>query len=87
MDHLKGVVYKEPENEGASHRLYLVIYDTVPGGTGSLKELMRSPQNLLHLLELAHQAIVDCVITSYSIHYTKLYDSQFPEDFHFRNKL
>ena len=60
VDHLKGVVYREPENEGESWRQYLVIYDTVPGGTGSLKELMRTPDNLLKLLELAYQAIVEC---------------------------
>lgn len=58
--HLKGVVYREPENEGDSWRQYLVIYDTVPGGTGSLKELMRTPDNLLRLLRLAYQALVDC---------------------------
>lgn len=60
VDHLKGVVYREPENEGESWRQYLVIYDSVPGGTGSLKELMRTPENLLHLLQLAYQALVDC---------------------------
>ena len=60
VDHLKGVVYREPENEGESWRQYLVIYDTVPGGTGSLKELMRTPENLLKLLQLAYEALVDC---------------------------
>lgn len=60
VDHLKGVVYKEPENEGDAYRQYLVIYDTVPGGTGSLKELMAAPEHLLDLLEQALQAINDC---------------------------
>ncbi|MCW0937423.1 DEAD/DEAH box helicase [Pantoea sp. RG18] len=60
VDHLKGVVYREPENEGESWRQYLVIYDTVPGGTGSLKELMRTPDNLLKLLQQAYQALVEC---------------------------
>jgi DEAD/DEAH box helicase domain-containing protein len=60
VDHLKGVVYREPENEGESWRQYLVIYDSVPGGTGSLKELMRTPDNLLKLLQLAYQALVEC---------------------------
>ena len=49
MDHLKGVVYREPENEGESWRQYLVIYDTVPGEPAPLKELMRTPDNLLKL--------------------------------------
>ncbi|MFM5260284.1 DEAD/DEAH box helicase [Aeromonas veronii] len=60
VDHLKGVVYREPENEGDSWRQYLVIYDTVPGGTGSLKELMREPDNLLQLLQLAYESLCDC---------------------------
>ena len=60
VDHLKGVVYKEPENEGDSYRQYLVIYDTVPGGTGSLKELMEKPEHLLDLLAQALQGINDC---------------------------
>ncbi|MGU0162001.1 Zn-binding domain-containing protein [Escherichia coli] len=35
-------------------------YDTVPGELVLLKELMRTPDNLLKLLELAYQAIVEC---------------------------
>ena len=42
-------------------RCYLVIYDSVPGGTGYLKELMRAPEPLLEVLELALQALNDCV--------------------------
>lgn len=42
-------------------RCYLVIYDGVPGGTGYLKELMRAPEPLLEVLELALQTLNDCV--------------------------
>jgi DEAD/DEAH box helicase domain-containing protein len=42
-------------------RCYLVIYDSVPGGTGYLKELMRAPEPLLEVLELALQALKECV--------------------------
>jgi DEAD/DEAH box helicase domain-containing protein len=42
-------------------RCYLVIYDSVPGGTGYLKELMRAPEPLLEVLELALQALNECV--------------------------
>jgi DEAD/DEAH box helicase domain-containing protein len=41
-------------------RCYLVIYDSVPGGTGYLKELMRAPEPLLEVLELALQALNEC---------------------------
>jgi DEAD/DEAH box helicase domain-containing protein len=42
-------------------RCYLVIYDSVPGGTGYLKELMRAPEPLLEVLDLALQALNECV--------------------------
>ncbi|MEF8753223.1 MAG: DEAD/DEAH box helicase [Accumulibacter sp.] len=42
-------------------RCYLVIYDSVPGGTGYLKELMRAPDPLLEVFELALQALNECV--------------------------
>ncbi|MBM4855841.1 DEAD/DEAH box helicase [Vibrio parahaemolyticus] len=60
VDHLKGCIYKEPEDSGDSYRYFLVIYDTVPGGTGSLKDLMQSPENLLKLLSLAQEAMMEC---------------------------
>jgi DEAD/DEAH box helicase domain-containing protein len=41
-------------------RCYLVIYDSVPGGTGYLKELMRAPEPLLEVLELALGALNTC---------------------------
>ena len=42
-------------------RCYLVIYDSVPGGTGYLKELMRAPEPLLEVLDLALKALNECV--------------------------
>lgn len=41
-------------------RCYLVIYDSVPGGTGYLKELMRAPQPLLDVLADTLQALDAC---------------------------
>ena len=41
-------------------RCYLVIYDSVPGGTGYLKELMRAPEPLLEVLVTALQALNEC---------------------------
>lgn len=64
VDHLKGTIYKEPTNAGESYRYYLVIYDSVPGGTGSLKELMQEPDNLLSLLTMALDVIEHCACVS-----------------------
>ncbi len=43
-----------------SPRQYLVIYDSVPGGTGYLKELMRDPAPLLEVLRLALADLQGC---------------------------
>ncbi|TKB47988.1 DEAD/DEAH box helicase [Ferrimonas sediminicola] len=60
VDHLRGLIYQQPEPNDPLHRNYLVIYDTVPGGTGSLKELMREPDNLMTMLQMALDAIEEC---------------------------
>lgn len=41
-------------------RCFLVIYDSVPGGTGYLKELMRAPEPLLEVFDIALQALNSC---------------------------
>lgn len=43
-----------------SPRQYLVIYDSVPGGTGYLKELMRDPAPLFEVLRLALVGLQGC---------------------------
>ena len=43
-----------------SAQTYLVIYDTVPGGTGYLKELMRDRTPVLEVLEEALQVLRNC---------------------------
>jgi len=64
IDHIKSTVFNEPINEGDARRHYLVIYDTIPGGTGYLKELMRDSNNLLKLLELAFHTLDICSCNS-----------------------
>ena len=60
IDHIKSTVYSEPVNAGEGRRYYLVIYDTVPGGTGYLKSLMASPENLLDLVERSFRKLDSC---------------------------
>ena len=45
------------DNDG---RHYLILYDTVPGGTGYLKDLLAKPENLLDVLQAAHTALQNC---------------------------
>lgn len=46
--------------DSESARTYLVIYDSVPGGTGYLKELMRDPAPLFEVFSLAATALNTC---------------------------
>jgi DEAD/DEAH box helicase domain-containing protein len=60
IDHIKSTTYSEPVNEGEGRRYYLVIYDSIPGGTGYLKELMRDPNNLISLIEKSFTKLDTC---------------------------
>ena len=61
VDHLNMTIYHEPVDGSAHKRRYLVLYDTVPGGTGYLKQLMRSPKPLMDILEKAYIHMKRCV--------------------------
>ena len=39
---------------------FLLLYDTVPGGTGYLKQMMNDPGNLLGIFQLARDAMSEC---------------------------
>lgn len=45
---------------GQGAQSFLVIYDSVPGGTGYLKELMRDTEPLYEVFERAHHALRTC---------------------------
>ena len=51
----------EPEDGGGAAHQYLLLYDTVPSGTGYLKELMTEPGKLLSVFEEAREALKSCV--------------------------
>ena len=60
IDHLQTTIHEEPIPESSFKRKYLVLYDTVPGGTGYLKQLMRSEHELMEVLALALKALKSC---------------------------
>jgi DEAD/DEAH box helicase domain-containing protein len=60
IDHLQTTVHEEPLADSSFKRKYLVLYDTVPGGTGYLKQLMRSKDQLMEVLELSLDALRSC---------------------------
>ncbi len=73
IDHLRATTRQSPrpisagkpapgeaqEGGGVNHQ-YLLLYDTVPSGTGYLKELMTEPEKLLSVFERARDALKSC---------------------------
>ena len=60
VDHLRVGIYDEIDNANESSKRYLVLYDTVPGGTGYLKQLIIDKNPLFEVLELANKKIKNC---------------------------
>jgi len=60
IDHLQTAIHEEPLPESNLKRKYLVLYDTVPGGTGYLKQLMQSEKELMKVLDLALDTLKSC---------------------------
>lgn len=60
VDHLRIALDMRMAAGSDTPRCYLVIYDSVPGGTGYLKELMRAPEPLLEVFDIALHALNTC---------------------------
>jgi DEAD/DEAH box helicase domain-containing protein len=60
VDHLRITDHEEPVPETSYRKKYLVLFDTVPGGTGYLKQLMRSEQPMMEVFQLALDALKAC---------------------------
>lgn len=60
VDHLRLMSYEEPASDGSGERHFVMLYDSVPGGTGYLHELMRSSRHLLEVFELARETMAQC---------------------------
>jgi len=60
IDHLQTTVHEEPMPDSSFKRKYLVLYDTVPGGTGYLKQLMQTENQLMDVLEMSLEALKSC---------------------------
>jgi DEAD/DEAH box helicase domain-containing protein len=60
IDHLQTMVDEEPPGALGYGRKYLLLYDTVPGGTGYLKELMSPPDSLIEVFQRALDVLRSC---------------------------
>ncbi len=59
IEHLQTTISQEPVSDSSVTKQYLVLFDTVPGGTGFLKQLMRS-ETMLIVLEKALNTLRTC---------------------------
>ncbi|WP_261546417.1 DEAD/DEAH box helicase [Burkholderia multivorans] len=61
VDHLRIVLQDEPGKDGGPRRFYVMLYDSVPGGTGYLQELLeQGAKTLGDVLHMALQAVTAC---------------------------
>jgi DEAD/DEAH box helicase domain-containing protein len=82
IDHLQVTHHQEPIRNGHCAD-YLVLYDTVPGGTGYLKQLTSSPDAMIQVLTHAFNTLRTCKCTSDSSKdgcYRCLYSYRFSRD-------
>jgi DEAD/DEAH box helicase domain-containing protein len=60
VDHLQITFNDEPIPGSTERANYLVLYDTVPGGTGYLHELLADPTHLMDMLKVSRDVIEKC---------------------------
>ena len=61
VDHLRMVTQEEKGQDGAASRQYVMLYDSVPGGTGYLHELLANEAKVLvEILRLALIHLASC---------------------------
>jgi DEAD/DEAH box helicase domain-containing protein len=60
VDHLKATVSEVPVPDAEYRKQYLVIYDSVPGGTGYLKQLMNDQNGIIDVFQGALETMVNC---------------------------
>ena len=66
VDHLRLVTQEERAPDGAPSRHYVLIFDSVPGGTGYLHELLADgAETLVHVIRLALEHIKGCKCNSH----------------------
>lgn len=60
VEHLRACVSEVPIPDADYRKQYLVIYDSVPGGTGYLKQLMNNRDGMVEILEHALDTMEHC---------------------------
>ncbi|MGK7913149.1 MAG: DEAD/DEAH box helicase [Synechococcus sp.] len=60
VDHLKTCISEEPQPNSPVRKRFLYLYDSVPGGTGYLNQLVRNPSKLREVFEQSLSRLSSC---------------------------
>ena len=60
VDHLNVAISEEPQPDSSIRKSFLYLYDSVPGGTGYLKQLIRDPEKLKDVFLKAQKIVTAC---------------------------
>ena len=60
VDHLRVAYQSEPVGETDERRHFIVLYDSVPGGTGYLHELLSKAENMQSVFRMAYEVMKNC---------------------------
>ena len=60
VDHLRATCTQIPVDGETYRKQYLVVYDSVPGGTGYLKQLMEDENSLISIFEKSLEVMENC---------------------------
>lgn len=60
VDHIQIMRHQEPIPDSSLAKTYLVLFDQIPGGTGYLKQLSRSADEFMRLLEQTLARLQNC---------------------------
>lgn len=60
IDHIRSTFMHEPSQDSSADKNFLVFYDTVPGGTGYLRELLASEEILIDVMKKSLSRMKKC---------------------------
>jgi DEAD/DEAH box helicase domain-containing protein len=60
VDHLRVTLSEVPVENANFRKQYLVIFDSIPGGTGYLKQLLQNENSLIEIFEKALRVLENC---------------------------
>ncbi|WP_228024709.1 DUF1998 domain-containing protein [cf. Phormidesmis sp. LEGE 11477] len=60
VDHLRTLISEEPQPNSSLRKSFLYLYDSIPGGTGYLRQLIRDPDSLGDVFNQALAVLRSC---------------------------